>query len=165
VATGAAYLQRFLSIDADQAGEIPASETGDYLEPIQRPYTRDDNLTFLRLALGDEVLKELEDRDFQAALVEWREAINQLDEIDRALSAHWLEALAALSRHEAVGRALVSTPPDVEPHVMGSVRDDPVIFSIAARKSVLMDLQLTFLPQLADAEAALLRAIEAVLSR
>jgi len=165
VVGGAAHLQSFLLMDPGQAGRIPASETGDYLEPIHRPHTQDDNLTFLRFALDDEVLKELDDGDFQAALVEWREAINQLDEIDRALSAHWLEALTALSRHEAVGRTLAGEAPSVEPHVMASVRNDPVVFSIAARKSVLMNLQLRFLPELADSEEKLLRAIEAQLSR
>jgi len=167
VRAGLANLDSFLAMSVDDAGQIPADETRYYLSAIQRPYTQDDNLTFLRRALDDDILRELADEEFQSALVEWREALNQLDEIDRVLSVHWPEALAVLSRHEAVGRALARSgglAPTVEPRVMRSVRGDPAVFSIAARKAVLMRAQSDFLPRLVDAEARLLRAIQSHLS-
>ena len=161
-----ASLRSFIEMTPADIGALPAEEAFLYVEVIQRPYTQDNNLTFLRRALEAGVLRDVDDDDFQAALIRWREAVNQVDEIDGALSAHWIEALEVLGSQEGVRRAWAAESAGaIGPADVRGLRQDPSVLAISARKAALMRTQLFYLPQLAQAKAELLAAVEEQRSR
>lgn len=155
-----------LEAPADSIGSVPGGPTfggyGRYVAAIHLPMTQDDNIAFLRGALEEPVIERLPHAGLQAAIVRWRETVNQLDELDRMLAEHWTEALRALGADEDVGRWVAGQRPDVDAADIRRLRADPAVYAIAVRKAVLMRLQVRFLGELAGAESDLLAAIDDV---
>ena len=161
----AARLQSFLAMSPAQTLAIPVDSTFDLLESVWRPHTMDNNLTFLRAVLDDEGLKRLDDPLMQAALVRWREDVEQLSEIGSSLDSAQNEALRALGQDPEIGLMLAGEVEFVSGRAMRRAREDREVFSMGACKAFLVRIQLRFLRRLHADSDSLLKAVRRARSR